>query len=110
MKLLIVASAALAIAGAAYGLAAAQTDNPPPPPGASDSGPPQDGGGHGEGHGGHGGPLRQACMADFQKLCADAQPGGGRVFQCLRQHQDQLSDGCKTAIANMHPHRDGQGG
>lgn len=107
MKLLIVASAALTIAGAAYGLAAAQTDSPPPPPGASDSGPPQ--GGYG-GHGGHRGMLRQACMADLQKLCGDVQPGGGRIVQCLRQHQDQVSDGCKAAMANMHSHRDGQGG
>lgn len=113
MKLWIAASAALVIAGSAFGFAAAQNDmGGQPPAGSSDSGQSQGGqyqGGHG-GHGGHGGMLRQACMADVQKLCADVQMGGGRIFQCLREHQDQVSEGCKAAIANAHAHQGGQGG
>ena len=41
---------------------------------------------------------RSACAADVQKLCAGVQPGGGRVLACLKQHKDQVSDGCKQAV------------
>ena len=43
---------------------------------------------------------RAACAADIQTLCARVQPGGGRILACLKQHQAQVSDGCKQAIAN----------
>jgi hypothetical protein len=42
--------------------------------------------------------ARAACETDIQKLCADVQPGGGRVLACLKQHKDQVSDGCKQAV------------
>ena len=42
--------------------------------------------------------VRQACQADFQKLCKDLQPGE-RPGQCLRQHKDALSGECRSAIA-----------
>jgi len=41
--------------------------------------------------------LRAACSADIQKLCAGVQPGGGRIMACLKQHKDEVSDGCKQA-------------
>ena len=41
---------------------------------------------------------RTACASDVQKLCAGVQPGGGRVLACLKQHKDEVSDGCKQAI------------
>jgi hypothetical protein len=43
--------------------------------------------------------ARAACAQDAQKLCANVQPGGGRIIACLKQHQDQVSDSCKQAIA-----------
>ncbi len=43
--------------------------------------------------------VRAACAQDVQKLCANVQPGGGRIIACLRQHQDQVSDACKQAVA-----------
>ncbi|MGO8973711.1 MAG: cysteine rich repeat-containing protein [Steroidobacteraceae bacterium] len=43
--------------------------------------------------------VRAACAADVQKLCAGVQPGGGRIRACMRQHKEELSDGCKQAIA-----------
>jgi hypothetical protein len=43
--------------------------------------------------------VRAACEADIQKFCAGVQPGGGRIRACMRQHKDELSDGCKQAIA-----------
>lgn len=51
-----------------------------------------------------GGGVRAACAADVQSFCSDVQRGGGRIFACLRDHQDQLSDGCKSALANAHHH------
>ena len=41
--------------------------------------------------------LRAGCTADVQRLCANVQPGGGRIFACLREHKDALSDQCKQA-------------
>ena len=42
--------------------------------------------------------VRSACAADAQKLCAGVQPGGGRILQCLKEHKDEVSDGCKQAV------------
>jgi len=42
--------------------------------------------------------ARTACAADVQKLCPGVQPGGGRILACLKQHKDQVSDGCKSAV------------
>ena len=42
-----------------------------------------------------------ACDADLKRFCSDAQPGGGRIMQCLRQHGAELSPTCRDAIASM---------
>jgi hypothetical protein len=45
---------------------------------------------------------RQACAADFQKLCPDAKPGpGGGLRECVTAHFNELSDPCKQAIMAM---------
>jgi hypothetical protein len=44
--------------------------------------------------------MRAACAGDVQRLCADVPSGGGRIIACLKQHQDQVSAGCKQAIAS----------
>jgi len=44
--------------------------------------------------------ARAACASDVQKLCAGVPAGGGRIVACLKQHQAEVSDGCKQAIAN----------
>src|SRR5579862_2460467 len=43
---------------------------------------------------------RVACAADVQRLCSNVPSGGGRIIACLKQHQDQVSSGCKQAIAS----------
>lgn len=43
-------------------------------------------------------PVREACAADFKKLCPDVQPGGGRIRACIAQHRDELSQGCRDAL------------
>jgi hypothetical protein len=42
--------------------------------------------------------ARMACETDIQTLCTGVQPGGGRILACLKQHKDQVSDGCKQAV------------
>lgn len=42
--------------------------------------------------------VRAACSADVQNLCANVKPGGGRIVACLKEHKDQVSEGCKQAI------------
>ena len=42
--------------------------------------------------------ARAACATDIQNFCAGVQSGGGRILACLKQHKDQVSDGCKQAV------------
>jgi hypothetical protein len=46
-----------------------------------------------------GGKFRAACGEDLQRFCADVQPGGGRLVQCLSSHTSELSAGCGNMIA-----------
>jgi len=45
--------------------------------------------------------ARAACETDIQKLCTGVKPGGGRILVCLKQHKDQVSDGCKQAVMKV---------
>ena len=42
--------------------------------------------------------ARAACKADYEKLCADVIPGGGRIQKCLESNMDKLDSACKTFI------------
>jgi hypothetical protein len=45
---------------------------------------------------------REACAADFQKLCPDAKPGpGGGLRECVQAHFSQFSTPCQQAIQAM---------
>ena len=44
------------------------------------------------------GGVRGACMSDIKTLCGSVQPGGGRIRDCIREHREQLSSGCKMAL------------
>ena len=44
------------------------------------------------------GAARQACKADYQRLCTGVSPGGGRIIKCLGDNFDKLSDPCKQAV------------
>jgi len=41
------------------------------------------------------------CSGDVKKLCKDVEPGGGRVFACLREHSTSLSQPCKDALREI---------
>jgi Cysteine rich repeat len=45
--------------------------------------------------------MVRACRGDAQGLCPSVKPGGGRIAQCLQQHEAQLSAGCKTQLATI---------
>jgi len=41
--------------------------------------------------------AKQACQPDVDKFCSGVAQGGGRIMQCLKQHESELSDACKAA-------------
>jgi hypothetical protein len=45
----------------------------------------------------------QACSNDVRTLCKGVQPGGGRIAQCLKQHEVELSEPCKKAMQPSPP-------
>lgn len=53
---------------------------------------------------------RTACASDVQKLCAGVPSGGGRILACLKQHKDQVSDGCKNAVMGAMKRSGGNSG
>lgn len=40
-----------------------------------------------------------ACRAEVQKYCKDVKPGGGRMLQCLKAHDGDLSPSCRERMA-----------
>lgn len=42
--------------------------------------------------------IKKACKADYKKLCKQVKAGQGRIIQCLKQNEAQLSEGCKAAL------------
>lgn len=42
--------------------------------------------------------VKEACQEDVHKLCADVKPGKGRIMKCMKEHHDELSEGCKSEI------------
>jgi hypothetical protein len=38
--------------------------------------------------------FKSACEIDIKEFCADVQPGGGRILQCLEDRYQEVSDAC----------------
>jgi len=47
---------------------------------------------------------------DVQKLCAGVPAGGGRILACLKQHKDEVSEGCKQAMLSAMGRSSGDAG
>jgi Cysteine rich repeat len=45
--------------------------------------------------------MSDACQSDVQQFCRDINPGGGRLAQCLKQHESELSSTCKAELAQQ---------
>lgn len=45
--------------------------------------------------------LMRDCRADYRKFCRGTQPGGGRIADCLKQHQAELSPSCQASIVTL---------
>ena len=43
--------------------------------------------------------LMKLCRADYERLCANVQPGGGRILACLQGHLAELSPPCGQSMA-----------
>jgi hypothetical protein len=41
----------------------------------------------------------QACKADVQNFCGGSNLGGGRLRQCLKEHEASLSAACKAELS-----------
>jgi hypothetical protein len=56
----------------------------------------------------HNSAVAQACQQDVQTLCPDAKVGDLSLKRCMKRHHEQLSEGCKTALAErrvQHPRK-----
>jgi hypothetical protein len=42
--------------------------------------------------------TKNPCAEDAAKLCKDVKPGGGRLAQCLKEHEKDLSPQCKESV------------
>lgn len=52
--------------------------------------------------------MKEACGADISKHCGTVEPGGGRIVQCLEQHQSEVSPSCQKILQKKES-RQGKG-
>lgn len=45
--------------------------------------------------------AQAACKDDIDKFCKDINPGQGRVAECLKGHQDELSESCRGMAGSV---------
>ena len=41
------------------------------------------------------------CKADIARLCHGVRPGGGRLMQCLKAHENDLTVGCAKELQSI---------
>jgi hypothetical protein len=41
------------------------------------------------------------CKADVRRLCTGIRPGGGRIAQCLKAHENEVSIGCAKELKQI---------
>jgi hypothetical protein len=49
--------------------------------------------------------IRRLCEADLSTHCNGIRPGGGRLLQCARAHEAQLSADCRAALETLEAYR-----
>ncbi len=45
--------------------------------------------------------LKKYCEADVKRLCPGVPMGGGKIIECLKQHEKSMSVGCAQALKKM---------
>ena len=45
--------------------------------------------------------VRKSCGGDIQKYCSDVPSGAGRIYECLGEHREALSDSCNALQAKL---------
>ena len=45
--------------------------------------------------------VANECDADLEKLCSAVAPGEGRLINCLKKNEKQVSDRCKQAVKQV---------
>ena len=41
---------------------------------------------------------REACRADYQRLCHGVKPGDGRIRGCFKAHRGEISPACRAVL------------
>jgi hypothetical protein len=49
--------------------------------------------------------MTGACQSDVWQFCTGVNPGAGRLAQCLKQHESELSSTCKAELAQARSMR-----
>jgi hypothetical protein len=44
--------------------------------------------------------VARECRTEIQTICSDVEIGEGRMLACFEQHEDEVSDACKKAVAD----------
>ena len=47
------------------------------------------------------GKVMMSCQTDADKFCKDVQPGGGQIVMCLKEHEEEVSQECKTTLDRL---------
>lgn len=42
-----------------------------------------------------------SCAEDTKKLCADVEPGGGRIAKCLMERKAELTEECRSYMGSL---------
>ena len=45
--------------------------------------------------------LAKACKADVAKLCPKVPIDGGKILECLKKHENEMTVGCAKALKAM---------
>jgi hypothetical protein len=44
------------------------------------------------------------CKAEKEKFCSDVKKGKGRIKECLKKHENELTPACKEKMAKVKKH------
>lgn len=44
--------------------------------------------------------VARSCETEIETLCSDVQAGEGRILACLEDHDEQVSETCRIAVAD----------